>query len=625
MKQRVFHPFAAIAHPHRRAPNVTPIPIGAIAIALTLVIAYVAFLHNLGSISLVDETEPKFAEAARQMLVRGDWITPYFNTEPRFDKPPLVYWLMALGYQAIGVNEWAVRLPSALSAIALMGFLFYTLHHYAPDRSILSLRHRPLDRPDNKLTLNAYRWFAGFLGAAIFALNPHSLVWGRIGVSDMLLVGCMGSALLAFFHGYVLSETDRAHPGAKSPNFVRSQLWFLAFYILLALAVLTKGPVGIAIPAIVIAAFLLYIGRFGQVLREMGLGWGIFIVLELALPWFILVYRANGQAYLDSFFGYHNLERFAQVVNGHSAPWYFYVPIVFGCFVPWSVYLPIAIARVRVWQQSHWRLQPRSQQLALFALFWLAGVFLFFSIAATKLPSYMLPLIPAAAILVACHLSTDFFETSSEFATLNSISRWLNLILFLVLGVAFFTLPGWLGYDPAAPDLDEILPRSGLAIAAAAIWLIMAVWGEWQLLGQQGRWLWNVNLVGILAVLILAFHPMYLLLDRERQFPLRQLAALIPQVRLPGEDVVMVALSKTSLVFYSQQPIVFRARPDSAIEYIAKQAQIQPQVETVLIISPEGNIQRKLNLQDTQYRTLGQVRAYKLIRTTKQAVVEANP
>jgi hypothetical protein len=87
----------------------------------------------------------------------------------------------------------------------------------------------------------------------------------------------------------------------------------------------------------------------------------------------------------------------------------------------------------------------------------------------------------------------------------------------------------------------------------------------------------------------------------------------------------MVALSKTSLVFYSQQPIVFRARPDSAIEYIAKQAQTQPQVETVLIISPEGNIQRKLNLQDTQYRTLGQVRAYKLIRTTKQAVVEANP
>jgi 4-amino-4-deoxy-L-arabinose transferase-like glycosyltransferase len=625
MKQRVFHPFTAIANPHRRTPNVTPLPIGATAIALTIAIAYVAFLHNLGSISLVDETEPKFAEAARQMLVRGDWITPYFNTEPRFDKPPLVYWLMALGYKILGVNEWAVRLPSALSAIALMGFLFYTLHRYAPDLATFSHRHRTLDRPENKLALNSYRWFAGFLGAAIFALNPHSLVWGRIGVSDMLLVGCIGSALLAFFHGYVLSEPDRAHPGAKSPNFVRSQLWYLAFYISIALAVLTKGPVGIAIPAIVIATFLLYVGRFWQVLREMGLGWGIFIVLELALPWFILIYRANGQAYLDSFFGYHNLERFAQVVNGHDAPWYFYIPIVLGCFVPWSVYLPIAIARVRVWQQSHWRWQPRSQQLALFALFWFAGVFLFFSISATKLPSYMLPLIPAAAILVACHLSADFFEASSEFATLNSISRWLNLVLFLVLGVAFFTLPRWLGYDPAAPDFDEILPRSGLAIAAAAIWLAMAVWGQWQLLSQQSRWLWNVNLVGILAVLILAFHPLYLLLDRERQFPLRQLAALIPQVRLPGEEVVMVALSKTSLVFYSQQPIVFRARPDSAIEYIANRVQTQPQIETVLIISPEGNIQRKLNLQDTQYRTLGKVRAYKLIRVAKQSVVEANP
>ncbi len=90
-------------------------------------IAWVGFLWNLGNIGLVDETEPLFAEAARQMTVTGDWITPYFNGETRFDKPPLIYWLMAVAYRAIGVNEWAVRLPSALCAIALTCLGFYTL------------------------------------------------------------------------------------------------------------------------------------------------------------------------------------------------------------------------------------------------------------------------------------------------------------------------------------------------------------------------------------------------------------------------------------------------------------------------------------------------------------------
>ena len=90
-------------------------------------IAWVGFLWNLGNIGLVDETEPLFAEAARQMTLTGDWITPYFNGETRFDKPPLIYWLMAVAYRTLGVNEWAVRLPSALCAIGLTCLGFYTL------------------------------------------------------------------------------------------------------------------------------------------------------------------------------------------------------------------------------------------------------------------------------------------------------------------------------------------------------------------------------------------------------------------------------------------------------------------------------------------------------------------
>jgi 4-amino-4-deoxy-L-arabinose transferase-like glycosyltransferase len=569
---------------------------GVWAVGGLIFVGYFAFLHNLGAIGLIDETEPKFAEAARQILVRNDWITPYFNEETRFDKPPLVYWLMAIGYQLLGVNEWAVRLPSALSALGLMGLLFYTLRRSSGDHTRLG---RTSAQPQPA------RWFCAFLGAAIFALNPHSLVWGRTGVSDMLLTGCVGSALLAFFWGYV----------------TRSQVWYLAFYVLTALAVLTKGPVGFVLPAIAIGLFLLYLGEFWQVVREMGLGWGLLIVAEIIVPWYVLVIVANGDAFINSFFGYHNLQRFTQVVNGHDAPWYFYFAIVFLCFAPWSAYLPIAIARLRFWQPSVWKSQPREARLGLFALCWFIGILGFFCVSVTKLPSYVLPLIPAAAILVALLLTADFCLSvpNTKFLRLNAVCRWLNVGMFLLLAVAFFTLPGWLGYDPAAPDLDEVLPKTGLLVVAAIVWFGATIAGEWLLWGKQGRWMWSVNVVAFCAFLILALHPMYLVVDRERQLPLRQLAALIPQVRQPGEEVVMIDLSKTSLVFYSQQPIVFRIRPESAVGYIQESIQKAPDIDTVLILGQERKI-GKMGLKSSLYRTLGKVRAYQLVRVDKQLV-----
>jgi len=585
------------------------------AIVGLVVVGYFAFLHNLGAIGLIDETEPKFAEAARQMLVRNDWLTPYFNEEPRFDKPPLVYWLMALGYKLLGVNEWAVRLPSAVAALGLMGLIFYTLRRSSGSvtgiRGTLGEvpateeRWRELYGTSPKRERSFDPWFCAFLGAAIFALNPHSLVWGRIGVSDMLLCGCVGSALLVFFWGYV----------------TRSPVWYLAFYILTGLAVLAKGPVGFVLPAVAIFLFLLYLGEFWQVIREMGLGWGLIIVADIVVPWYVLVTVANGDAFINSFFGYHNVERFTRVVNGHSAPWYFYLAIVFLCFAPWSAYLPVAIARLRFWQRSFWQSQPREDRLGLFALCWFVGVFGFFSISVTKLPSYVLPLIPAAAILVALQLTSDFClpVPNAQFLRLNAICRWLNVAMFLALGVAFFTLPGWLGYDPAAPDLDEVLPKTGLAVVAAIVWLGATVVGQWLLSLRQGRWMWSVNVVAFFAFLILALHPMYLVLDRERQFPLRQLAALIPQVRQPGEEVVMIDLSKTSLVFYSQQPIVFRVRPESAVGYIQESVTNAPEIGTVLILGQERKI-GKMGLDSSQYRTLGKVRAYQLVRVNKQLV-----
>jgi 4-amino-4-deoxy-L-arabinose transferase-like glycosyltransferase len=167
-----------------------------------------------------------FAEAARQMTLTGDWITPYFNGETRFDKPPLIYWLMAVAYRTLGVNEWAVRLPSALCAIGLTCLGFYTLSKEegssATDsvtdltdltdvRKKEEVRWKPEEETENnnsKLKTPRLPLFFStpWIGAALIALNPQTIAWGRTGVSDMLLVACMCSALLAFFLGYTLEE-----------------------------------------------------------------------------------------------------------------------------------------------------------------------------------------------------------------------------------------------------------------------------------------------------------------------------------------------------------------------------------------------------------------------------------
>lgn len=601
-----------------------------------LLISWLAFLWNLGNIGLVDETEPLFAEAARQMTVTGDWITPYFNTETRFDKPVLIYWLMALAYKTIGVNEWAVRLPSALSAIALTVFGFYTLRYFGFPSPGAIAKGESQNHANNSKVL----WLSALIGSAAIALNPETIAWGRTGVSDMLLSGCMGCALLAFFVGYAGKEKVKSQKVEEKENSLLPSGWYLAFYILIALAVLTKGPVGIVLPCLIVGAFLLYLGNFREVLREMRPLLGGLLVLAITLPWYVLVTLANGDAFINSFFGYHNLERFTGVVNHHDAPWYFYFLVVLVGFAPWSAYLPAAIARLRFWQRDRWRDSPRSTQLGLFALFWFAGVFGFFTIAVTKLPSYVLPLMPAAGILVALLFSSEF-QTKAGFSfpsvagmseevakpaqtTQNRkifFSGLFNLVFLLVLAGACFYSPQLLGYDPAAPNLKELLQASGLPVWAGTIWGTTAVILGCLLIKRQWRWLWSVNMVGFLAFIIFVVTPAFFLMDDMRQSPLRQMSAIATQVRQPGEELIMIGFKKPSVVFYTQRPVNYFSKSPKAMLYVEEQAARDDNPYSVLILArPKEIAETKLTPQ--QYQELGKAGVYELIRVSKQVVAQ---
>ncbi|MGH7998242.1 MAG: ArnT family glycosyltransferase [Brasilonema sp.] len=585
-------------------------PVLAITLSILwlVLIGGVAFFWHLGSIGLIDETEPLFAEASRQMFVTGDWITPFFNGETRFDKPALIYWCQAIAYWIFGVNEWAVRLPSALAAMGLISLAFYTIQWHFARQDNLEQKTRP-----------TRRWLTAALGAAVMALSPQMIVWGRTGVSDMLLVGCMDSALLCFFLGY-------AQP---SQSEVKAR-WYLAFYILIAGAILTKGPIGIVLPALIIGIFLLYLGNAKTVLREMRLLTGLLITLCLSVPWYVLVIWRNGENYINSFFGYHNLERFTSVVNRHSAPWYFYFFVVLLGFAPYSVYLPLAMARLKFWQRNYWRSQERSSQLGLFAFLWFVGVFGFFTIAVTKLPSYVLPLMPAAAILVALlwgdllkgekrrrRRAGEAGEAGGENVS-SSVDRplfwtgWVNVVFLSALAVAMFYVPQLIK-DPAAPNFSQLFQQSGLSVLGGVIWLLCAVLLAAILVRRRYQPVLMVNVLGFAAFLVFVLTPCLFLIDQERQLPLRELSAIAVQAQKPSEKLVMVGFKKPTVVFYTHRNVTYVKMSSAAEEYIQDQAAKKAQPPSVLVLAQPKKFP-EMGLNSTDYENLGTSGAYQLIR-----------
>lgn len=611
MRQRFDRQIASLGHNWEKKPATAWI----LSALWVLLIGGLTFLWHLGSVGLVDETEPLFAEAARQMTVTGDWITPYFNGDTRFDKPPLIYWLMAIAYHTIGVNEWAARLPSALVAIGLMGMMLYTLQRFG---------HPALaDRVSSK-TL----WLSAWIGAALTGLNPLTLAWGRTGVSDMLLTSCMGGALLCFFCGYASRDEIQ---GIKDETPVQAlplshpvTRWYLASYGLIGLAILTKGPIGLVLPALIIGAFLFYVGNLPVLWREMRPLWGLLIILAIALPWYILVTLANGEAFIDAFFGYHNFERFTEVVNRHKAPWYFYFVVVLLGFAPWSVYLPVAIGRLQFWKRSIWQHQRRDRQLGLFAFFWLAGIFGFFTIAVTKLPSYVLPLMPAAAILVALLWSSQMSQDLSQrFSWGMKLSVLLNGAFFLIMAGVISYAPQWLEADPSQPKLATMLQTSGLVLGGSTIALAAILAGIFLWLQRHGRWLWLVNIVAMLALLNFTLMPAMILVDSQRQLPLRQLSQVVQQIVQPDERVVMVGYAKPSVVFYTQHRVVFEDDGEKVSKYLRRRAK-KGDAPSALILGDRGDI-KDIGLKPNQFQPIAEAGPYELIRIPQQEFTRITP
>jgi 4-amino-4-deoxy-L-arabinose transferase-like glycosyltransferase len=370
---------------------------------LLLSIGSLVFFLNLGGPTLWDVDEGRNTTCAMEMMASGNWIIPTFNGQLRVDKPALLYWLQIFSYQAFGINEFAARLPSALAA------LLTVLLSYELARSMFTRT-------------------TGLLAGVIVASMPMLCGAARFANPDALLNLFTVLTLTLWWIG--LAE--------------RRWWWFVALGASSGLAVLAKGPVGLVLPGAIATLFLLW-QRDGGVVWDRRWQLAFWTFALVALPWYIWVGVETKGAFLRGFLLKHNLERGFSAMENHSGfPGYYLVVLLVGT-APWSIFLGAAWwfgfwSAIRTpWQrcQHWWTFAAETQTPAAYRLLacWIAVYVLFFSIAATKLPNYVLPVVVPSAILIARFLQRWRTETLV-------VHPWIvrsGIICLMLTGVLFTT------------------------------------------------------------------------------------------------------------------------------------------------------------------------------------------
>jgi 4-amino-4-deoxy-L-arabinose transferase-like glycosyltransferase len=333
-----------------------------------LIVTVFIMLFQLGSFPLTDPDEPVYAQTAREMLAAGDLLSPRIYGDFWYDKPPMYYWLVAAASKVFGMGAFAARFPSALLAVAGSVYLFFSVSR------LISIR-------------------AGVFSALILTTSLEYFYLGKASVTDMTLSFCIMVALLSFI-----------------------EKRYLLFYLFAALAVVTKGPVGLFFTGMIAFLHLSMTHRWNELAR-MSILPGMAIFAAVSAPWYLWMTYFHGAAFVDTFLGFHNVTRFTSPEHAAGAVWYYFIPVLLVGFFPWT---PILF-------QSLWSALTTSRKerpILLFFMIWAAVVFVFFSFSATKLVSYILPMFPAIAVIAGWYL-----DQSLEYGRKKPRIGWIAGIL----------------------------------------------------------------------------------------------------------------------------------------------------------------------------------------------------
>jgi 4-amino-4-deoxy-L-arabinose transferase-like glycosyltransferase len=401
--------------------------VGLAALALAFALAWFATLDYR---KLVRADEGRYAEIAREMVASGDWVTPRYNGVKYFDKPPLQYWMTSVAFAVFGENEWTARLWTGLTGFAgvlLVGWTAFRL----------------------------YGARVGVLAAAILASSPLWVLAGHYNSLDMSVAFFLAAALCFF----LLAQREGASSRASHAS-------MLGCWASMGLAVLSKGLIGVVLPGLVLAVYLALV-RDWTMISRLRIAEGIVILTAIVSPWFVAVMWRNPE-FASFFFVHEHLGRFTSVEghNRYQPWWYFFVLLALG-LLPWTLALPRVAAAL--WR-APWPAATPSDRAGPVLCCWAVLIFAFFTLSRSKLPGYILPVLPALAILAARELASS--------------ARLARTVVFatVVMGLAWVAGSTWIADFADDEDVRSAYARfaawsaTGGALAAsgglAALWML---------------------------------------------------------------------------------------------------------------------------------------------------------
>jgi 4-amino-4-deoxy-L-arabinose transferase-like glycosyltransferase len=490
----------------------------------TLLIAFAAaLLAVLGARTLVPPDEGRYAEMAREMFASGDWITTRLNGIKYFEKPPLQTWMNALSFTLFGLGEWQARLWTGLC-----GLLGVVLTGIA-GRRVFGAR-------------------IGFYAALVLGSSFYWVAGSQMNSLDMSLSAMMTVALC----GLLVAQRDAALPAER-------RNWMLLCWAGMALAVLSKGLIGLVLPGAVLVLYTL-VTRDWQLWTRLHLGKGLLLFLLITAPWFVLVALANPEQ-PHFFFIHEHFDRFLLKEHNREAPWWLFFALIAGGSLPWlGVLGPGLILGARrhsdadadddVRHKAGTRFRPRFRP-RLMLLVWVVFITLFFTKSHSKLPGYILPVFPAIALLVAVGLDVG-----------TRRSRMLTAGITALLGAAVLSFVPFM--ERLAKHASEVAMYTAYQPWALAAGLVLLIGGGLSMLYAR-------QMVRDLSVLVLAIAGFIgvelLLVGFEPIAAVRAGTSMLPALRAagaanPATPVYSVGLYEQSLVFYLGRPVTLAAFRD---------------------------------------------------------------
>ena len=535
---------------------------------LLLAVAVVWF-GNIEYRKLIKPDEGRYAEIPREMVLSGDWVTPRLNDLKYFEKPPLQYWATATAYKLFGEHQWTSRLWAALTGFAGIFLVWFAGAHL--------------------FGCAAGRYAAIVLGGSLLYILMAHINTLDMGVTFFITLGIVGLLL-----------------GQKAESDLRTRRnWMVLAWGAMALAVLSKGLMGLVLPG---AALFLYsvLQRDIGVWKRMHWSLGLLFFMLVVSPWFYWVMKANPE-FFQKFFIYEHYTRFTTKELGRYQPWYYFVPILLFGMMPWTALLFDTVLRT-------WKNSTRSDNAfnpERFLLIWAVFIYFFFSVSGSKLPSYLLPMFPARALLMG-----------KQLAEMNA-----RRLFFLILPMLLMAVVAVLGLGFASLYMVRLAdtPLQYQMYSDYAHWLLAAS-GVWLLGISAGLVLLRCD-KKLRAVFILALGTLiagqlgtsgYNTIAKERSAYLIA-DAIRPYIKL-DKPFYSVAMYEQTLPFYLKRTFILvnyqdelgfgiaqepqRWLPD--IASLAKVWQTQPEAYAIMPVEyypqmQKAGITMKTIYGDTQY------------------------